>query len=85
MDGRIEIELYQAEWCPYSARVRRRLTDLGVDFVAHQVERDPEHRDHLREVSGQTEIPVLVAGPTLLCDTDEILDWLECRYREAAA
>jgi glutathione S-transferase len=85
VEGRIGIELYQAEWCPYSARVRRRLTDLGVDFVAHQVERDPEHRERLRQVSGQTEIPVLVAGPTLLCDTDEILDWLDCRYGEAAA
>ena len=24
------IELYQAEWCPYSRRVRQRLTELGV-------------------------------------------------------
>lgn len=30
--------LYQAEWCPYSSAVRERLTELGVDFVARQVE-----------------------------------------------
>jgi glutaredoxin len=31
------LELWQAEWCPYSHRVRQRLTELGLDFVAHQV------------------------------------------------
>jgi glutathione S-transferase len=85
MDERIEVELYQAEWCPHSARVRRRLTELGIDFVAHQVEDEPEQRHRLFQVSGQREIPVLVAGPTLLCDTDEILEWIARRYAELAA
>jgi glutathione S-transferase len=85
MDGRIEIELYQAEWCPHSARVRQRLTELGVDFVARQVEPEPEQRIRLHAVTGQTEIPALVAGPTLLTDPDEILDWLDCKYGELAA
>ena len=32
------LTLYQAEWCPYSSAVRQRLTELGLDFVARQVE-----------------------------------------------
>ena len=48
------LELYQAEWCPYSAAVRERLTELGVDFVARQVAPFPEDRD------GGHEIPLLV-------------------------
>jgi glutathione S-transferase len=37
------LSLYQAEWCPYSAAVRQRLTELGIDFVARQVEpREPQ-------------------------------------------
>ena len=31
------LQLYQAEWCPYSRRVRRRLTELQLDFVAGPV------------------------------------------------
>ena len=38
------LELFQAEWCPYSHRVRQRLTELGVDFVARQVEAEPDDR-----------------------------------------
>ena len=36
------MELYQAEWCPHSHRVRQRLTEVGVDVVLRQVEADPE-------------------------------------------
>lgn len=48
------ITLYQAEWCPFSSAARQRLTELGVDFVARQVE--PEEADR-QEVG---EIPTLV-------------------------
>ena len=48
--------LYQAEWCPYSSAVRQRLTELGIDFVAKQVE--PRQGDR----EGEHEIPLLVTG-----------------------
>ncbi len=47
------LTLYQAEWCPYSAAVRQRLTELGIDFVAKQVAPRQEDRE------GQHEIPLL--------------------------
>jgi glutathione S-transferase len=53
------LALYQAEWCPFSSAVREALTELGVDFVAHQVPAFPEERHELREVAGTDEIPVL--------------------------
>jgi glutathione S-transferase len=49
------LELYQAEWCPYSSAVRERLTELGIDFVAKQVAPRQEERE------GEHEIPLLVA------------------------
>lgn len=49
------ITLYQAEWCPFSSAVRQRLTELGVDFVARQVEPYEEQRTDVGE------IPTLVA------------------------
>jgi len=51
--------LYQAEWCPFSSAVREVLTELGVDFVARQVEPWPNQRNELRTVAGTDQIPVL--------------------------
>ena len=53
------VTLYQAEWCPFSSAVREVLTDLGIDAVMRQVEPWPEQREHLREVAGTDQIPVL--------------------------
>lgn len=74
------IELYQAEWCPYSHRVRQRLTELGVEFVARQVAADPDGRDELERVSGQRSIPTLVDGDTVVTTPDEIVAYLDERY-----
>src|SRR5881398_2892791 len=51
--------LYQAEWCPFSSAVREVLTELGLDFVARQVEPWPDERNELRAVAGTEQIPVL--------------------------
>lgn len=44
------ITLFQAEWCPHSSKVRERLTELGVDFVARQVEPYPEQRTEVEQI-----------------------------------
>ena len=31
------LELWQTEWCPASHRVRQRLTELGLTYIARQV------------------------------------------------
>jgi glutathione S-transferase len=74
------LELYQAEWCPYSHRVRQRLTELGLDFVARQVEADPEKRDALKKIAGATEIPTLVDGDEVVTHPDEIIAYLDERH-----
>jgi uncharacterized protein len=53
------LTLYQAEWCPFSSAVREILTELGLDFVARQVEPWPEQRVTLKAVSGSERIPAL--------------------------
>jgi len=57
-----ELTLYQAEWCPFSSAVREALTEVGLDFVARQVEPWPEDRNELRALAGTDRIPVLRAG-----------------------
>jgi len=56
------MELYQAEWCPHSAKVRERLTELQIDFVARQVPKEQEDRDELEAATGTREIPTLVTS-----------------------
>jgi glutaredoxin 3 len=72
------MELYQAEWCPHSHKVRQRLTELGLDFRARQVPADPAQRDELERVAGTNEIPVLIAEDGRpRCGEDDILAYLE--------
>ena len=58
------MELYQAEWCPHSHKVRQRLTELGLDFWTRQVAADPDDREQMRHHVGTNEIPVLVPDDT---------------------
>jgi glutathione S-transferase len=76
------MELYQAEWCPHSHKVRQRLTELGLDFTARQVPADPDDRADMKQRVGTTAIPVLVVdGGEAICGDDDILEYLG-RYHE---
>ena len=74
------LTLYQAEWCPYSSAVREVLTELGLDFVARQVEPEPEQRDRLRTLAATDGIPVLeTEDGEIFRGTREIFKYLETR------
>ena len=64
------LTLWQAEWCPYSARIREALTELRLDFVARQVAADKVNREAMRAETGSDTIPLLV-----LEDGTQIDDW----------
>jgi glutathione S-transferase len=74
------IVLYQAEWCPYCARVRAKLTDLLISYKTVNVPRDHGSRGIVKEISGQTGIPVMVDGDVVLDDDDAIIPYLEKTY-----
>ena len=72
--------LYQAEWCPFSSAVREVLTELGVDFVARQVQPWPDERAELRQIAETGQIPVLqVEDGRLFRGTREIFAHLHER------
>jgi glutathione S-transferase len=71
-------ELWQTEWCPASRRVRQRLTELGLDYLTHQVPVEKENRVLLRERTGADTIPVLLAsGEEPLVGEEAILRHLD--------
>ena len=74
------LTLYQAEWCPYSSAVREILTELGLDFVARQVEPEPEQRETLRARAGSDAIPALeTEDGEIISGTRAIFHYLETR------
>jgi glutathione S-transferase len=80
MGRKTDIVLYQAEWCPYCARVRSKLTELQLDYLNVNVPRDHAERGIVKEVSGQTGIPVMVDGEVVLDDDDKIIPYLDEKY-----
>ncbi|WP_254840534.1 glutathione S-transferase N-terminal domain-containing protein [Natronomonas marina] len=76
------IELYDLRGCPYCAKVRRALADLGLEYETHSVSRARRTREEVYEVSGQYGVPVLVDeenGVDGMAESDDIVAYL---YRE---
>jgi glutaredoxin 3 len=74
----LSYELWQTEWCPASRRVRQRLTELGIDYLTHQVPVEKDERLLLRERTGIETIPVLVIpGAEPLAGEEAILAYLD--------
>lgn len=85
MSQATDIVLYQAEWCPYCARVRAKMTDLLLDYKIVNVPRSHAERDVVKTISGQTGIPVMVDGEVMLDDDDDIIPYLEQKYGSSRA
>lgn len=79
------LELYQAEWCPHSSRVRERMTELGISYIARQVPAERIDREELRRKAGTDEIPTLLSEDgTAISDEDQIIAWLDEHHAERA-
>jgi glutaredoxin/uncharacterized protein (DUF302 family) len=74
------IKLYQAEWCPFSHRIRAKLTELGIDYEAVNVSASADKRAELKEITGNSTIPVLTDGEKVFSDSREILSYLGEEY-----
>jgi glutaredoxin/uncharacterized protein (DUF302 family) len=82
--GGTVIQLYQAEWCPFSHRVRAKLTELGVPYQAINVAAEGQERTEIEELTGSTAIPVLVDGEKVVSDSSQIVSYLEGKYTSEA-
>ncbi|MDE2483215.1 MAG: glutathione S-transferase N-terminal domain-containing protein [bacterium] len=75
------IVLYQAEWCPYCARVRAKLTDMLLDYKVVNVPHDHAQRTICKEIFGVTGIPSMTDGDVKIADDDDkIIAYLEEKY-----
>jgi glutathione S-transferase len=76
------LELYQFESCPYCVSVRETLDDLGLDYVVRTVPPDRARRDRVRQISGQTLVPVLVDTESgkVINESRDIIAYLREHY-----
>ncbi|NLN77374.1 MAG: glutaredoxin [Armatimonadetes bacterium] len=81
------LKLYQAEWCGYCARVRSKMTELGITYIIANVPRAKADRKELLEVSGQAGVPTLITedGRVIADDDDAIIAYLEEQYSQSAS
>jgi glutaredoxin 3 len=75
------IVLYNAEWCPYCARVRSVLTDMLLDYKCVNVPENHAQRTNVREIFGVTGIPSMTDGEVKIADDDDaIIAYLKKTY-----
>jgi glutaredoxin 3 len=82
------LELYELEGCPYCAKVKNKLADLGLEYDSHTVPRSHSERTEVEEISGQTGVPVLVDhehGVEGMPESDDIIEYLEETYGSSAS
>jgi glutathione S-transferase len=77
------LQLYELTGCPYCAKVRRKLDELGLEYESHTVPRSHAKRTEVEALSGQTRVPVLVDednGVEGMPESDDIVEYLDEQY-----
>ena len=79
IDYYMEITLYQFVECPYCAKVRAKLDELGLPYEKVNVpsDRDDSLRKKLLEKSGVGTVPVIKIDDKYIGDSDKIISYLQ--------
>lgn len=78
-----DLIMYELSGCPYCSKVRKKIDELGLEYESRTVTRSHDERDEVKEISGQTGVPVLVDednGVTGMSESDDIIEYLEETY-----
>ncbi|RQG92882.1 glutaredoxin [Natrarchaeobius halalkaliphilus] len=78
-----DITMYNLPGCPYCAKVRSKLDDLGLEYDVIEVPRSHDERTEVEAVSGQTGVPVITDEANDIVgmnESDDIVDYLEETY-----
>lgn len=83
-----DLTLYELEGCPYCEKVKRKLSELELEYDSVMVPRSHGERTEVEEISGQTGVPVLVDPDhdvDGMPESDDIVAYLEETYGNGAA
>lgn len=66
------VEMYAADWCPYSIRAKHLLDQKQVDYTYLDVDERPEARREMRERGGGHTIPQIFIDGRSIGGSDEL-------------
>ncbi|MBI4158658.1 glutaredoxin [Candidatus Woesearchaeota archaeon] len=75
-----ELVLFRLEGCPYCRKAEEALKNKGVKYKKIEVMPAHEDRKILKQISGQTSVPVLLQVIGAKDQDDEIIQLLEEEY-----
>lgn len=79
------IKLYELPGCPFCTKVTAKLDELDLEYERIEVPRSHDERTEVKDVSGQTGVPVLVDeehGVEGMAESADIVEYLEQTYAE---
>lgn len=79
----VPIQFYELQGCPFCAKVKSKLDELGIEYDSHMVPASHAERTEVKEISGQTEVPMIVDpdhGVEGMAESDDIVAYLEETY-----
>lgn len=76
------IEVYQKEGCPFRKKVRARLSERGLSWVAHSAESGSKSAEVLEKLSGGRQVPFLVDAErgVMMGESDDVIEYLDANY-----
>ena len=72
------MKLYDNAFSPYAFKVRAALFERGIAFEKHEI-RTQADRATLLALNPRGEVPALVDGDTVICDSKVICGWSDSR------
>ncbi|MCH7659566.1 MAG: glutathione S-transferase N-terminal domain-containing protein [Euryarchaeota archaeon] len=81
------IQFYELDGCPFCAKVRSKLDELGVEYDSHSVPSSHAERTEVEEISGQTEVPMIIDSDHNvegMHESDDIVAYLDETYGSAS-
>ena len=75
--GRMKLELYHLQQCPFSAKVRNYIEENNLkQFIEYKDADDQSVATELEELTGKFQVPCLVIDGKPMLESDEIIAWL---------
>ena len=74
------IELYETSYCPYCDLVKDRLEALSLEYKTVLVPFPHHERTMVKELSGQSLVPIIVDGREVINDSRRIIQYLNEKY-----
>ena len=73
----MSIILYHFESCPYCAKVRSAVSELGMALEMRDTRENDAYREELLELTGRTQVPCLVIDGKPMHESDDIVNYLK--------